>query len=221
MRKNIPNSITCLNLGVGVVGLYYVFMLKVEIAIFFVVASAMLDFTDGFVAKMLHAQSELGKQLDSLADLVSFGVLPSVFMILWIDHPILKFSGALIAVFSAIRLARFNLDAAQQHGFLGLPTPANAIMICSLAYLSFDLSDLLKVAVVILSCIIMVARVPMLSLKMTHYRWKKNESRWVLIFSSLLFLIVFGMTFIPFLIPLYLVVSLVTLLIDKKILIEA
>jgi len=134
LKKYIPDSITSLNLLCGTVGVVFALNGRLDIAFYFMLAGAVFDFFDGFAARLLGAYSDMGKELDSLADVVSFGVLPSVML-----HKLMQqcsFSSSvwcwiplLIAVFSGLRLAKFNVDPRQGSSFIGLPTPACA-MIC-------------------------------------------------------------------------------------------
>jgi CDP-diacylglycerol---serine O-phosphatidyltransferase len=211
MKKHIPNLITSLNLAVGCVGILYVLTENRSEAFYFVMIAAVFDFLDGFAARLLKVKSEIGKQLDSLADLVSFGLLPSFFLLEWMREDTPYFYAAiLIAVFSALRLAKFNVDDSQTDSFKGLPTPANAIMITSLVFLPFELYWWTLLSICLLSAMLLVSPVRLLALKFSSFSWKGNESRWVLIFGSLVLLMVFKWTFLPLLIPFYLLVSIVS-----------
>ena len=141
IKKHIPNTITCLNLLSGVIGIVVLFGGRPDQAFFLMLAAAVFDFCDGLAARALGAYSEIGRELDSLADVVSFGVLPSLMLFVRNGHPYLCFVALLPAAFSALRLAKFNLDERQHASFLGLPTPA-AAMICGAwvcyAYVSPD-----------------------------------------------------------------------------------
>lgn len=146
-RVIIPNFLTCMNLVCGCLGLTFAINENLVYSSILIGVAAIFDFLDGFAARLLNGGSELGKQLDSLADMVTFGVLPGIILYQFLtitfkdyyipfekrelDHVLLSFIAFLVPVFSAIRLAKFNLDERQQHYFLGLPTPANAIFIAS------------------------------------------------------------------------------------------
>ena len=142
MKKHIPNLITCLNVTSGTVAIYAAFHGHLYLAAWLVILAMVFDFFDGFAARLLHVKSEMGKELDSLADMVSFGVMPSVMAFFLIRD--LGYSGGelfavnswqgalmyvpfLVPAFSAYRLAKFNLDVRQTHSFIGLPTPSNAL----------------------------------------------------------------------------------------------
>lgn len=144
-RSSIPNALTSCNLLSGIAGLFFAFSGRPDIAFCLMLAAAAFDFLDGFAARLLKTSSPIGAQLDSLSDAVSFGVLPSVMLsvMMWNGSPGLpwmKFLSALpllLAVFSALRLAKFNIDDRQHSSFLGLPTPASAILCASLAAYCF------------------------------------------------------------------------------------
>ena len=138
MKKHIPNTITCCNLISGCIATYWAFQGEFDMALTFIVIGAVFDFFDGMSARLLHVSSPIGKELDSLADDVTFGVAPSAIIfaeLAIIDypayleplHPILPYLAFVMAAFSALRLAKFNLDERQSMGFIGLPTPANAL----------------------------------------------------------------------------------------------
>jgi len=132
MKKHIPNTITCLNLISGCIATYFAFDSDYKMALLFIVIGAVFDFFDGMTARLLHVSSPIGKELDSLADDITFGFAPSamVFSFLCSFHihfPLIPFLAFIMAAFSALRLAKFNLDERQAMGFIGLPTPANAL----------------------------------------------------------------------------------------------
>ena len=136
IRKHIPDSITSMNLLCGVVGVIFTLRGRPDTGFLLMLAGAVFDFFDGFAARMLKASSGIGKELDSLADVVSFGVLPSVMLYQagGTDIEFLRYFPIILAAFSALRLAKFNLDERQHESFIGLPTPAAAMVCGSLAY---------------------------------------------------------------------------------------
>lgn len=154
MKKHIPNAITCLNLLAGCWGIAHAFEGRLVAAANMIVIAALFDFIDGFAARLLKASSPIGKELDSLADVISFGVLPGMIIYQMISYDVLivpgwhtevsgndsslKYLGFVIPVFSALRLAKFNIDERQTHSFIGLPTPANALMIASFPLILFS-----------------------------------------------------------------------------------
>jgi len=180
IKKHIPNLITSMNLLCGTVGVVFAFKGKVDIAFYLMIAGTVFDFCDGLAARALNAYSDMGKELDSLADIVSFGVLPSV-MLYNVSHVCMFgeswicWTPLLIAVFSGLRLAKFNVDSRQTSSFIGLPTPACAILIGSLCYyVAWDYSCFLalwcagSVFIPVLTacmCFLLVSEIPMFSLK--------------------------------------------------------
>ena len=133
IRKHIPDTITSMNLLCGVMGVIFTLKGRPDIGFLLMIGGAVFDFFDGLAARLLKASSGIGKELDSLADMVSFGVLPSLmlFGLGGSSVPVLKYLPLILAVFSALRLAKFNLDERQHEGFIGLPTPAAALIIGS------------------------------------------------------------------------------------------
>lgn len=211
MKRQIPNILTCMNLAIGCVGIYYTLTGKSPEAFYFVMVAGLFDFLDGFTARMLKVQTEIGKQLDSLSDLVSFGLLPTFFMLQWMQE-ISEFYwiAIVITIFSALRLAIFNTDESQSDTFRGLPTPANAIMLTSLTFVPFDLYEYTLLSICIFSAILLVSPMRLIALKFKSGRWKGNEARWILILGIVSLFGVFQWTFIPFIIPFYIVVSIIS-----------
>lgn len=193
-----------------------------------IVFSLVFDFLDGMVARLLKAHSELGKQLDSLADLVSFGVAPGFLMYKVMVAAgygggqvldFLPFLGLLIPIFSALRLAKFNIDTRQTDYFIGLPTPANTILIFSIGLMAtFSESEVLKsillnpfflTIVTLASSILLVIEWPLISLKLKHLKWQGNEGRFLLVLITLVLIAVLRFKAALFVIPLYLLLSLI------------
>lgn len=186
-RKHIPNLITSMNLVCGLIGVIMVFKSRLDLAFYCMLAAAVFDFLDGFAARLLDAYSDLGRELDSLCDLVSFGVLPGLMLCILMQT--FRFSDGwlcwlplVLAVFSALRLAKFNVDARQAHDFLGMPTPAAALLCGALCcycchapveFLSTWVAGPVFVPLlsVILSALL-VCEIPMFSFKM-----HKDDSR--------------------------------------------
>lgn len=180
IKKHIPNIITSMNLICGIVGVIFAFKARFDYAFYLMLLAMTCDFLDGFAARTLGAYSEMGKQLDSLCDLVSFGVLPSVMLYslmvtFTFQENILCYIPLFIALFSALRLAKFNIDPRQKDSFIGLPTPACAVICGSLSYYScVDTSGFIAVWVAspvfipvlsILMCYFLVCEIPMFSFK--------------------------------------------------------
>ncbi|MEZ5070585.1 MAG: CDP-alcohol phosphatidyltransferase family protein [Bacteroidales bacterium] len=236
MRKHIPNALTLLNLGCGTVALWLVLTGFGPMALYLLLGAAVLDFLDGFAARMLRAQSELGKQLDSLADLVSFGLLPAAFalkVLLFVfeaRHPGANpwggAGGILLAAVlltvplcSALRLARFNVDGAKQKHFRGLPTPANALFWAGMYGMVVSRGDLygalppvwIPGAFVLVMSVHLVLPLSMLSLKFTHFRLRGNILRYLLVVMAAGLLPGFGWGGFPLLILGYMILSMLAL----------
>ena len=225
MRRHIPNILTLINLAAGFVAILFILNGDNRVAVWLLCAALFFDFADGMAAKLFGAYSELGKQLDSLADVISFGVAPGILMYLMIrDASGLEFIGehaawiaVIIPVLSGLRLAIFNIDTEQKDSFRGLPTPANAFFVFSLVLASLysdsgliesvtSSREILTALTVILS-VLMVTRVPMISLKVKSVRLKGNELRLIFIGLSLLLFILAGVASLPLIIIIYIVVS--------------
>ena len=241
IKKHIPNAITSLNLVCGCLAIISTFHKNFELTAFLVVLAAVLDFFDGFAARLLKVHSEIGKQLDSLADMVTFGVVPGFVMYQLIIFDIgnaaphldpskaiwyLAYVAFLIPVFSAYRLAKFNLDTRQSDSFIGLPTPANALFICFLPLLFVGASTstligdfLLKPYVLIALCLLLsfllVAEIPLLALKFKHFAVKGNEWRFALIGLTVVCLVLLKLKAVPLIIILYVILSLLQNSINK------
>ncbi|MCG8389722.1 MAG: CDP-diacylglycerol--serine O-phosphatidyltransferase [Cytophagales bacterium] len=217
IKKHIPNFLTCCNLLCGCVGLVFTFEEKAPYAVYLVWLAMLFDFLDGFTARILKAFSPMGKELDSLADLVTFGVLPSVILFKMISaaspHPYLPFLAFIIAVFSALRLAKFNIDDRQQTVFIGLPTPANALFLSSLVFVD-DLypqwltAPVLLVITVLFS-LLLVAPIELFSLKFKSFNWKGNEVRFLFLGAGLVLVLLCWQLALPLIIIAYLLISVV------------
>ena len=221
MKKHIPNTITCLNLISGCIATYWAFQGNYEMALLFIVAGAVFDFFDGMAARLLGVSSPIGKELDSLADVVTFGVAPSamVFSFLSSFHihfPLVPFLAFVIAAFSALRLAKFNLDERQTMGFIGLPTPANALFWGSLIVgcgdwlhtLPYSASIILLM--VFVSCWLLVSEIPMFALKFKQWGWRGNEIRYLFLLSCIPLLAFFGIAGIAIIVAWYVLLSILT-----------
>jgi len=225
MKKHIPNSVTCLNLFSGCLGIVFAFQGNLIWASYAIVIAAILDFFDGMLARLLNAYSDIGKELDSLADVVSFGVLPSVIIYhlfglapqLGFGATWLSFSAFIIAIFSALRLAKFNIDTRQSENFIGLPTPANALLIASFPLIIVESNTYFAVLILnqwlllifsLIMSMLLVAEVPLISLKFKTLNFKENLLRFVLIISSLLFLLLLKFEAVPLIIFIYFLISL-------------
>lgn len=280
IRQHIPNALTCGNLLCGCLAIVSAFNGNLVTSAYFVGIAAVLDFFDGFVARLLKVGGELGKQLDSLADMVTFGVVPGIVMYHLIKHAfmfygmrnMLSFAGFapdtsafshdvllwkllpyiafLIPVFSALRLAKFNIDTRQTTSFIGVPTPANAILICSFPLIlnlnglggapdlfsigiefeqfafggspAFDspvfqiiMSPYFLISLTVIMSFLLVAELPLFALKFKNFSWNDNKIRFVFLIISVLLLILFQFIAIPFIIFLYIILSIINNLINR------
>lgn len=218
MIRHIPNTLTLANLFCGCAGIVQVFQGNLPAASYLIILAAVFDFFDGFAAKMLHAASAIGKDLDSLADMVTFGALPSfmVFNMLqagFEEGSTWPYGAFAIALFSALRLARFNNDARQRTFFIGVPTPANAMLIASFPHLSDNFRNLLTgnpwvlLALTLVLAALLVAELPLLALKFRGFGWKGNESRFLLMGISVVLLAILQWDAVPMIMLVYLGLS--------------
>jgi len=222
MYKHIPNAITCLNLFSGCVGVWFAFNGNYPGVALAVIFSAIFDFLDGMSARLLKAYSPMGKELDSLADVVSFGLLPgaTVFNMLSVDYiHSYAYLGFLLTIFSALRLAKFNIDERQTSSFIGLPTPANAIFWAgiALAFSSWFIAHpLVLLGLTVLFSYLLVAEIPMFSLKFKNLNWKENKLQFVFLGGCLLLIILLLQKAIAPLILWYIVLSVVQIFTPKS-----
>ncbi len=193
--KHLPNSITCLNLLSGAVAVICAFQDEFDKALTCILMAAVFDFLDGFAARLFKAYSEIGKELDSLADVVSFGVAPALIYYNYLDGftdlpEYFSLLPLLIAAFAALRLAKFNLDTRQTENFLGLPVPAAGLAVASMVALavhyplvinSFMTHVIVHVVIVAFISFLMVSEVPMFSFKFKSIAWRLNSSRYMFI----------------------------------------
>ena len=224
-KKHIPNTITCLNLISGCIATYWAFQGDYQLALLFIVIGAVFDFFDGMSARLLHVSSDIGKELDSLADDITFGFAPSaiVFSFLSSFHihlPLVPFLAFVIAAFSALRLAKFNLDERQTLGFIGLPTPANALFWGALI-VSLDMQTWFEpyqqpsywlyivLALIPVSCWLLVSEIPMFALKFKTWGWKGNEIKYIFLLTCIPLLLLFGVSGLAAIIAWYVILSLV------------
>ena len=218
IKKHIPNTITCCNLISGCIATLYAFEASFDMALLFIIIGAVFDFFDGMSARLLGVSSPIGKELDSLADDITFGFAPSaiVFSYLCTFHthlvwmPYLAF---VMAAFSALRLAKFNLDERQALGFIGLPTPANALfwgsLVCGLTEyeVTFDGLEWIILVGTFISCYLLIAEIPMFALKFKHWGWKGNEIKYVFVLSCVPLLLLLGVSGFAAIIAWYVVLS--------------
>ncbi|EAY27661.1 CDP-diacylglycerol--serine O-phosphatidyltransferase [Microscilla marina] len=218
MKQHIPNMITCGNVLCGCVGIVAASQGKLIEAVYFILAGMVFDFADGLAARLLRAYSDIGKQLDSLADMVTFGVLPGMvlFQLLAQNEPKwAAYGGFLLTIFSALRLAKFNIDTRQTDSFIGLPTPSAALFVGSLpliihqqpAYKTFIEQPVTLFAVTIFLSFLLVAELPLFSLKFKNFGWADNKIRYIFMFLSVLLFVLFKFLAIPFILLMYVLLS--------------
>lgn len=240
MIKQIPNIITSLNIMCGCVAVLFAVSGDLIIASVFAFLGIFFDFFDGLAARLLKAQSEIGLQLDSLADVITSGVVPGVVMFQLLNLSIfghmqtlteifslegwnvsfnnyLPLLGLMIVIASAYRLAKFNVDTRQTSGFIGLPTPANTLLILSLPLiLQFQFSDLAEtmilnkwflIGMTLLSCVLLNAEIPLFALKFKTWDFKSNAVRYVFLLLCVVLLVFLKFLAIPFIILIYILLS--------------
>lgn len=227
IKRNIPNTITCCNLVSGCIATSFAFAGDMVAALAFIILGAMFDFFDGMSSRMLGVTSPIGKELDSLADDITFGVAPASMLFFELgvmEYPAqaeplrawLPYTAFIMAAFAALRLAKFNIDTRQATSFIGLPSPANALFWASLIAGSGNLmeaSPYMLVAVLALmacSCAAMVSGMPMFALKFKHHGWRGNETRYVFLLSCLPLMAVFRLSSPAIIIVWYVALSAIT-----------
>jgi CDP-diacylglycerol--serine O-phosphatidyltransferase len=217
MIRHIPNFLTCCNLLCGCFGIVFLLENRNVPAAYFVWAAGVFDFFDGFAARLLKVSSPIGKELDSLADVISFGVLPALVMYKLIgdnsSNEWLPYAGFMIAAFSALRLAIFNIDDTQTDSFKGLNTPANSFFITSLPLLPASVGawlyqDWLLVAITVVFSLLMVSRIEIFSLKFKNFEWADNKLKFTFLLLSVLLLVSLKISALPLIILLYIGLSL-------------
>ena len=234
MKKHIPNFITTLNLFSGCIGIIIALQYRLDYAAYFIAIAALFDFFDGLAARLLHVKSEIGKELDSLADVVSFGVLPGIILYqLMANSPNTPAAGSFLSIFSliafiipilsAVRLAKFNLDTRQTTSFIGLPVPANALFLGSLPLIkmqagySDSLSWLTSITdnyyilaiIAIGMSLLLVSEIPLISLKFRNLKFAENKPQFILVTFSVIAFALVTFTAIPLIILAYILLSLV------------
>ena len=229
MKKHIPNTITCLNLISGCIATYWALCGVPRVALMFIVIGAAFDFFDGMSARLLNVSSPIGKELDSLADDITFGLAPSaiIFDFLkagdeYLPWHYLSYAAFIMAAFSALRLAKFNLDERQSMGFIGLPTPANALFWGALIADAGDTllaSTALYYAVMagmLVSCYLLIAEIPMFALKFKHWGWKGNEVKYFFLLTCIPLLLLLRVSGLAAIIAWYIALSVLNSLQNKN-----
>lgn len=239
MKKHLPNFITVLNLLSGCMALLAVFNDNLVQASWWIILAAVFDLFDGLIARLFNTVSDIGKQLDSLADVVSFGVAPGFILFSMINTAtalvspgygelnLLSYAAFLIPVFAAIRLAKFNIDTDQSYNFKGLPTPAVALFILSLPLImkcdlvvipwlnSMIANPWVLAGLAVVLSALMVSPLPLFSLKFRSIYWKHNRARFILIVFSLILFFSIRFASVPFIILLYIILSLLKLNVEE------
>ena len=250
MKRHIPNFITLLNVFCGCVATVFAVMNQLELAAFFLFLGVIFDFFDGFAARVLDVKSELGLQLDSLADMITSGLVPGIVMFqlfamsmsggwnvnlasqvsdttFWVGLKVapLPFLGFLITMASAYRLAKFNIDENQVSSFIGLPTPANALLVISLPLiLLYQNNDFLNdiilnqwflVGVTLLSTYLLNSKIELFALKFKNWTFQDNALRYIFIIVSLVLLITIKFLAVPILIAFYILSSIISKVYSK------
>ncbi|MET4142717.1 CDP-diacylglycerol--serine O-phosphatidyltransferase [Pedobacter sp. UYP1] len=218
MKKHIPNALTCANLFSGCIGVVFAFKGDLNIAAYAVLISGICDFFDGFAARLLNVKSPIGKELDSLADMVSFGFLPGVVMFQLLaqsdfSSPYLPYLGFMMTIFSALRLAKFNIDTRQTEDFIGLNTPMNTLFIVSLPFIQKDYpaligSSILLVAITVIMSFLLTSEIRIFSLKFSSIKWEPNKIKFIFLILSAILVAFLQFAAVPFVLVLYIALSL-------------
>ena len=238
MKRHIPNTITCLNLASGFIAIIFPFNGSLATASWLILAEMTFDFFDGFSARALKSYSDIGKELDSLADMVSFGVAPAIILYKQMElslglstpYDILSLPSGqlfpllvtvLMPICAGLRLAKFNIDDTQKDSFKGLATPASALFVVStvLANIYSDAqlatwlfgSTASIITITLILSLLMVSRIPMLSLKFHNLNFKENASRFIFLALAILTILFFGIGGAPLIIPIYIITSIVSM----------
>ena len=220
----IPNLMTCGNLLCGCLGIVFSFRGDLLLAGALIFLAAVLDFFDGFAARLLNQSSPIGKELDSLADMVTFGVLPSMIVFQYLERTndsieiegmLVSFVAFLLAVFSALRLAKFNIDTRQADSFIGVPTPANAIVVASLPFIlrmypesqSIIVNSTVLIGYTLVMSFLMIMEVPLLAFKFKSFGWKENQLKYIFLGVSVVLLILLKFAAVPLIVGIYILLS--------------
>lgn len=219
IKKHIPNFLTCANLFSGCVGAIYAFEGNLKAVAYFVILSGIFDFFDGFAARLLNVKSEIGKELDSLADVVSFGFVPGIlfYQLLQVENvnSFIPYLGFLVTIFSALRLAKFNIDTRQTEDFIGVNTPMNTFLVISLPYLAdeynFISSTWFLLPLIVILSLLLVSELKLFSMKIgKDLSWNTNKYRFIFLILSIASLLLFkGFAGIPLVFVFYIVFSLI------------
>ena len=227
ITRHIPNTVTCCNLICGCIASVMAFQARYDMAIIFIIIGAVFDFFDGMLARLFKVSGPLGKELDSLADDITFGFAPSVIVFSLfkeVHYPeflqsiadFIPYTAFLISAFSALRLGKFNIDPRQSTSFIGMPSPANALFWGSLVVgghdflVSESFNALYLLALVILMSYLLIAEIPMFSLKFKNLTWKDNKVSYIFLLVCIPLLIIFRISGFAAIILWYILLSLIT-----------
>ena len=227
ITRHIPNTVTCCNLICGCIASVMAFQARYDMAIIFIIIGAVFDYFDGMLARLIKVSGPIGKELDSLADDITFGFAPSVIIFSLfkeVHYPeflqsiadFIPYTAFLISAFSALRLGKFNIDPRQSTSFIGMPTPANALFWGSLVVgghdflVSESFNALYLLALVILMSYLLIAEIPMFSLKFKNLTWKDNKVSYIFLLVCIPLLIIFRISGFAAIILWYILLSLIT-----------
>lgn len=230
IKNHLPNLVTLLNLLCGSVAVTLALSGNLIWSAWFIIFAALFDFLDGFLARVLNARSAIGAQLDSLADVISFGLAPSSIIYVLLRESIslpdsnaeltlLPFAAFIIVAAAAFRLARFNMGASHQHQFIGLPTPAAGLFVASIPLILMQYqnipgitgciqNEITLLCITIVIAVLMVSKLPMLSLKFENFKWQDNWARFIMIGTAPFIILFFQALGIPMIVLVYILLSL-------------
>ncbi|TYR34180.1 CDP-diacylglycerol--serine O-phosphatidyltransferase [Sphingobacterium phlebotomi] len=225
MKKHIPNTLTCLNLFSGCIGVLFVLKGEFLLAFYCVLVSGIFDFFDGMVARLLDVKSNIGKELDSLADVISFGFLPGAVLYKLLeastDHVYLPYLGFVVTAFSALRLAKFNIDERQTSEFIGLNTPMNAFFIMSLPFIgavhpTWIYQPWILLVIVAIVSFLLVSEIRLFSMKLSSLAWRENKFKYIFLFISIVFLFTLHFLALPLILLAYFILSQLHFTLQKR-----
>ncbi len=220
----IPNLMTCGNLLCGCLGIVSSFRGDLLLSGYLILLAGILDFLDGFVARLLNQSSPIGKELDSLADMITFGVLPSMIIFQLLERTsatiemeslLISYSAFILSVFSGLRLAKFNIDTRQSDSFIGVPTPANALLVASLPFIlrsypeyeALIVNRIVLVGYTLLMSYLLICELPLLAFKFKTFGWKDNQIKYIFILLAVILLFLLKFAAIPLIVGLYILLS--------------
>ncbi|MCL7987894.1 CDP-alcohol phosphatidyltransferase family protein [Sphingobacterium sp. lm-10] len=216
MKRFIPNTITTLNLLTGCVGVSFAYQGRFDWVLYCLIACGVFDFLDGTAARLLQVRSEIGKELDSLADVISFGFLPGTILFMMLQETttsaFLPYAGYLVTAFSALRLAKFNVDTRQTTDFIGVNTPMNSFVIISLPFIAAHFPVLFSqsyplIAIIACSSYLLISEIKLFSMKVSNLSWESNRYKYLFLLISVIFLAIFQYLAMPLILLAYIVFS--------------